>query len=145
MEHAPSRGREGRSRVRWVVPLLLGLAMGALVLLASLQGRAGGAQALPAPSQYAPTGGSSAPSASSNPILVAGVILAALIVVFALLLAYRLRGTGGVPPDGEEEAPESYAGPAPTGPSAPPRPAPGSGEVSPSYIPRDEPADGPGS
>lgn len=96
-------------RARFTIPLLLATAMIALVGFSAWEGGPSTAQAVPV-AQYV----SSSPSPASpfaNPLVDAGVAFGILVILFALLLAMRLRGGAASPPEREEETPaETSAG-----------------------------------
>lgn len=81
------------SRSPWVIPLALAVTMGALIAVAAFGAQHGNASAVPAPAQYS-TPPPSPQSPLANPYVVAGISLGILIIVFAVLLAFRMRGLG---------------------------------------------------
>lgn len=74
------------------MPLVLALVMGGLIAVAASGAQRGVASAIPAPAQYTTPTSNNNPF--SNPLVVAGVALGILVIVFALLLAFRMRGRG---------------------------------------------------
>jgi hypothetical protein len=79
-----------RRSARWAIPIALALSMFGLVALAATGASQGGTSAVIAPSQYNAGSGSTNPF--SDPFVVAGVALGVLVIVFAILLAFRLQG-----------------------------------------------------
>lgn len=104
-------------RVRWqrTVPVVLALLMAVVIGYGVFEGPRAGANALPAPAQYTnPTTNTNSTNPFADPLVIAGVALGILVIVFALLLAFRLRGGGmggaGREEDSEEEPEEEKDG-----------------------------------
>ncbi len=76
---------------RRAVPIALAVLMALVIGYGVFESPHAGAQAIPAPAQY--TTNTTAANPFADPLVIAGVALGILVVVFALLLAFRLRGS----------------------------------------------------